>query len=41
MNRAVYEANRKSQFLSGIMQPLMNVIGNLAMSPCACWALHS
>lgn len=29
MNRAVYEANRKSQFLSGIMQPLMNVIGNL------------
>ena len=30
MNRAVYEANRKSQFLSGIMQPLMNVIGNLS-----------
>ena len=29
MNRAVYEANRKSQFLSGIMQPLMSVIGNL------------
>lgn len=29
MNRAVYEANRKSQFLSGIMQPLMTVIGNL------------
>ena len=29
MNRAVYEANRKSQFLSGIMQPLMNVIGTL------------
>lgn len=29
MNRAVFEANWKSQFLSGIMQPLMNVIGNL------------
>lgn len=29
MNTAVYEANWKSQFLSGIMQPLMNVIGNL------------
>lgn len=40
MNRAVYEANRKSQFLSGIMQPLMNVIATSAMSPCACWALH-
>lgn len=29
MNTAVYEANWKSQFLSGVMQPLMNVIGNL------------
>ena len=29
MNRQVYDANRKSQFLSGIMQPLMNVAGNL------------
>ncbi len=29
MNEAVYEANWKSQFLSGIMQPLMTVIGNL------------
>ncbi len=29
MNRAVYDANWKSQFLSGIMQPLMSVIGNL------------
>lgn len=29
MNRQVYEASRKSQFLSGIMQPLMTVIGNL------------
>lgn len=29
MNKAVYEANRKSQFLSGVMQPLMTVIGNL------------
>ena len=30
MNREVYDANWRSQFLSGIMQPLMNVIGNLS-----------
>ena len=30
LNAAVYDANWKSQFLSGVMQPLMNVIGNLA-----------
>ena len=29
MNKEVYRANCMSQFLSGIMQPLMNVIGNL------------
>lgn len=29
MNKEVYDADRKSQFLSGVMQPLMNVIGNL------------
>lgn len=29
LNKEVYDANRKSQFLSGVMQPLMNVIGNL------------
>ena len=29
LNLAVYDANRRSQFLSGVMQPLMNVIGNL------------
>lgn len=29
LNAAVYNANWKSQFLSGIMQPLMNVIGNM------------
>ncbi len=29
MNKAVYDANWKSQFLSGVMQPLMNVIGNI------------
>jgi len=28
-NAAVYDANWKSQFLSGVMQPLMNVIGNI------------
>ncbi len=29
MNKEVYSANSKSQFLSGIMQPLMTFIGNL------------
>lgn len=29
LNRAVYDANWKSMFLSGQMQPLMNVIGNV------------
>lgn len=29
LNRRVYDANWKSQFLSGVMQPLMTVIGNL------------
>ena len=28
LNEKVYEANRKSQFLSGIMPPLMNFVGN-------------
>ena len=28
LNDAVYDANLKSQFLSGLMQPLMNFIGN-------------
>ncbi len=27
-NKKVYEANRKSQFLSGLMMPVMNFIGN-------------
>ncbi len=27
-NKAVYDANRKSQFLGGLMQPIMNFIGN-------------
>lgn len=29
MNGEVYEANWRSQFLSGLMQPLMNVMGNV------------
>ena len=29
-NAAVYDANWRSQFLSGVMQPLMNIIGNLS-----------
>lgn len=29
LNQAVYDSNWKSQFLSGIMQPLMTVIGNV------------
>ena len=30
LNKKVYDSNWKSQFLSGIMQPMMNVIGNIA-----------
>ena len=30
LNDAVYDANWRSQFLSDVMQPLMNVIGNLS-----------
>ena len=30
LNKAVYDANRRSQFLSGLMQPLMNVVCNIA-----------
>ena len=29
-NAAVYDANWRSQFLSGMMQPLMNIVGNIA-----------
>ena len=28
LNKRVYDANRKSQFLSGLMQPIMSFIGN-------------
>jgi len=28
LNKRVYDANRKSQFLSGLMMPIMNFIGN-------------
>lgn len=30
LNQAVYDANWRSQFLSGVMMPLMNVVGNVA-----------
>ena len=30
LNAKVYDANWKSQFLSGVMQPLMNMIGNIS-----------
>ena len=30
LNEKVYDANWKSQFLSGILQPMMNIIGNLS-----------
>ena len=30
LNHSVYDANWKSQFLSGVMQPLMNIIGNIS-----------
>lgn len=40
LNAAVYDSNWKSQFLSGIMQPLMNVIGNLGyVSVCVIGAM--
>lgn len=29
LNKKVYECNRKSQFLSGLMQPIMGFVGNL------------
>ena len=29
LNEAVFQANRKAQFLSGVMQPLMTFVGNL------------
>lgn len=29
LNEKVYECNRKSQFLSGLMMPVMNLVGNL------------
>ena len=29
-NKRVYEANRKSQFLSGLMMPMMGFIGNFS-----------
>ena len=30
LNKSVYECNRKSQFLSGLMQPIMSFIGNFS-----------
>ena len=30
LNGEVYDANWRSQFLSGLMQPLMNIVGNVA-----------
>ena len=35
MNRAVYDANWKSQFLSGLMQPIMMFVGNLGYAAVA------
>lgn len=39
-NRAVYEANRKAQFLSGIMQPLMTFVGNLGYVAVCVYGSH-
>ena len=40
--KKVCTANRKSQFLSGIMQPMMNFIGNLGyVSVCIVGALFN
>ena len=30
LNEKVYDANWRSQFLSGVMQPIMNIVGNVA-----------
>ncbi|MGN1298736.1 MAG: ABC transporter ATP-binding protein [Candidatus Scatovivens sp.] len=40
LNRKVFECNRKSQFLSGLMQPIMNFIGNFSyVSVCVVGAI--
>lgn len=40
LNEAVYESNRKSQFLSGLMMPLMGFIGNFGyVCVCICGAI--
>lgn len=40
LNKRVYECNRKSQFLSGLMQPIMNFIGNFSyVSVCVVGAI--
>ena len=40
LNKKMYNANRKSQFLSGIMMPMMNFIGNFGyVSVCVVGAL--
>ena len=40
LNLKVYECNRKSQFLSGLMQPIMSFVGNLGyVSVCIVGAL--
>lgn len=39
-NRAVYEANRKAQFLSGIMQPLMTFVGNFGYVAVCVYGSH-
>ena len=40
LNKSVFECNRKSQFLSGLMQPIMNFIGNFSyVSVCIVGAL--
>ena len=39
-NKSVYEANRKSQFLSGLMQPIMMFVGNFGyVAVCICGAI--
>lgn len=40
LNKKVYECNRKSQFLSGLMQPIMMFVGNLGyVSVCVIGAI--
>ena len=42
LNEKVYDANWRSQFLSGVMQPIMNIVGNVAyVAVCVLGSIHA